>query len=72
MINSRLHRVLRSATVITFQIQRPAPKIRTTDVSEKKTRKRKQSDNNQLNDGIPNKKVAFHDDILAENIDFDT
>ena len=52
--------------------QRPAPKIRTTEASEKKSRKRKQSGNDQLNDGIPNKKVAFHDDLLGENIDFDT
>ena len=52
--------------------QRPAPKIRTTEATEKKSRKRKQSDNDQLNEGIPNNKVAFHDDLLGENIDFDT
>lgn len=43
--------------------QRPAPKIRTTKASEKNSRKRKHSGNDQL---------LFHDDLLGENIDFDT
>ena len=52
--------------------QRPPPKIRTTEASEKKARKRKQSGNDQLNDGLPNKKVACDDDLIGENIILDT
>ena len=40
------------------KLQRPSPKIRITEVSNKKTRKRKQSGNGQLNDGVQFKKVA--------------
>ena len=54
------------------KLQRPAPKIRITEVSNKKTRKRKPSGNGQLNDGVQFEKVAFDDDIVNENIDFDT
>ena len=54
------------------KLQRPAPKIRITEVSNKKTRKRKQSGNGQLNDGVEFKKVALDDDIVHENIDLDT
>ena len=50
---------------------RPAPNIRSTEVSKKKTRKRKQSGNDQLNDGVQFKKVAFDDDTVNENIDLD-
>ena len=54
------------------KLQRPAPKIRITEVSNKKTRKRKQSGNDQLNDCVQFKKVALDDDIVHENIDLDT
>ena len=53
------------------RLQRPAPNIRSTEVSKKKTRKRKQSGNDQLNDGVQFKKVAFDDDTVNENIDLD-
>ena len=48
--------------------QRPAPKIRNTEISEKKTRERKQ----RGSDDVPNKKVVFEKEISGENIDFDT
>ena len=49
--------------------QRPAAKIRTTEVWTKTKTKRKQSTDDQLNDGIPNKKVTFDVDLLRENMD---
>ena len=47
--------------------QRPAPKIRNTEMSEKKTAKRKQSEN----DDVPNKKVAFEEEVSGEITEFD-
>ena len=41
------------------KLQRPAPKIRITEVSNKKTTKRKPRGNGQLNDGVQFKKVAL-------------
>ena len=38
----------------------------------KTKRKRKQSGNNKLNDGIPNEKVTFDVDLLGENMDLNT
>ena len=43
-----------------------------TELTERKTRKRKQAGNDKLNYGVPIKKVGFHDDSFVENIDFDT
>ena len=54
------------------KLQRPAPKIGITEVSNKKTTKRKPSGNGQLNDCVQFKKVSFDDDIVNENIDLDT
>ena len=47
--------------------QRPAPKIRITEMSEKKTAKRKQCGNGD----VPNKKVAFEEEVSGEIIEFD-
>ena len=41
------------------------------EASKKKTRKRKQSGNDQLNDGVQFKKIAFDEDTVNENIDLD-